>query len=155
MNVFRKCLKKEFGKSRYGLYVLLCQEELKKQEPQEELHLDSKAVYQDMYEHVMKLKKEEIDQKRENLMLTLVKAFQIGRQFWFVFFFYLMASLALIVMGLHPMVTNISLVLMGICFLYKTYEFVCNKFCFVDAYLVMVYKTVLERASSQEAKVSS
>lgn len=148
MNVFRKCLRKEFG-DRYGLYVLLCQEELSKQEARQEIHLDSRAVYQDMYEHVRKLKKEEIVQRKENLMLTLVQAFQIGRQFWFVFFFYLMASLAIILMGLNSTVTSVSLVLMGICFLYKTYEFVCNKFCFVDAYLVMVYKTVLERASSQ------
>lgn len=149
MNVFRKCLRKEFGKNRYGLYVFLCREELKKQEPQQEFHLDSKAVYLDMYDHVMKMEKEEIVQKKENLMMTLVKAFQIGRQFWFVFLFYLFASLFLIALGLDHMVTSISLVLMGICFLYKTYEFVCNKFCFVDAYLVMVYKTVLERVLSR------
>ena len=148
MNVFRKCLRKEFG-DRYGLYVLLCQEELSRQESRQEIHLDGRAVYQDMYEHVKKLEKEEIAQRKENLMLTLVQAFQIGRQFWFVLFFYLMASLALILMNLDAAVTSVSLVLMGICFLYKTYEFVCNKFCFVDAYLVMVYKTVLERASSQ------
>lgn len=149
MNVFRKCLRKEFGESRYGFYVLLCQEELKKQDPQEVVHLDNRAVYKDMYEYVVKLQKEEIEKRKENLMMTLVQAFQIGRQFWFVFFFYLMASIALIAMGLNPMVTCVSLILMGICFLYKTYEFVCNKFCFVDAYLVMVYKTVLEKVSSQ------
>lgn len=149
MNVFRKCLRKEFGKKRYGLYVFLCQEELKHQEQQQEIRLDSKAVYQDMYEHVMKMEKEEIAEKKENLMMTLVTAFQIGRQFWFVFLFYLIACLVLIALRLNPLVTNISLALMGICFLYKTYEYVCNKFCFVDAYLVMVYKTVLERASSR------
>lgn len=155
MNVFRKCLRKEFGKSRYGFYVVLCQEELRRQEMEEEVHLDSKAVYQDMYEHVMQMEREEILQRKENLMMTMIKAFQIGRQFWFVFFFYLLASLVLIALGLHPVVTNISLILMGVCFLYKTYEFVCNKFCFVDAYLVMVYKSVLERVSAQEARVSS
>lgn len=154
MNVFRKCLRKEFGKSRYGFYVLLCQEELRKQEKEEEVHLDSKEVYQDMYEHVIQMEREEVLRRKENLMFTMIKAFQIGRQFWFVFFFYLMACLVLIALGLNPVVTNISLILMGICFLYKTYEFVCNKFCFVDAYLVMVYKSVLERVSTQEARVS-
>ena len=155
MNVFRKCLKKEFGKSRYGLYVLLCKEELEKQESEQDLHLDSRAVYQDMYEHIVKLKKEEIAQKKENLMLTLVKAFQIGRKFWFVFGFYLIASLLLVALELDPMVTYVSLVLMGVCFLYKTYEYVCNKFCFVDAYLVMVYKTVLERVDSKKTETQS
>ena len=88
-------------------------------------------------------------------MLTLVKAFQIGRRFWFVFGFYLIASLLLVALELDPMVTYVSLVLMGVCFLYKTYEYVCNKFCFVDAYLVMVYKTVLERVDSKKTETQS
>ena len=92
--------------------------------------------------------KTEILRRKEELMLTLMKAFQIGQQFWFVFLFYLLANLFLILMNLNPLVTNVSLALMGACFLYKVYEFICNKFCFVDAYLVMVYKTVLEKASS-------
>ncbi len=148
MNVFRKCLKKEFGSKKYGLYVFLCQEELKGQELQQEPQIDSKAVYQDMYQYVMNMDKAEIVKRKEELMLTLVKAFQISQQFWFVFLFYLMANLFLILMNLNPLVTNVSLALMGVCFLYKVYEFVCNKFCFVDAYLVMIYKTVLEKASS-------
>lgn len=148
VNVFRKCLKKEFGKKKYGLYVFLCQEELKGQELQQEPQIDSKVVYQDMYEYVMRMGKDEIAKREEELMRTLVKAFQISQQFWFVFFFYLMANLVLLLMNLNPLVTNVSLALMGMCFLYKVYEFVCNKFCFVDAYLVMVYKSVLEKVSS-------
>ncbi len=148
VNVFRKCLKKEFGNKKYGLYVFLCQEELKGQELQQQPQIDSKAVYQDMYQYVKEMDKKEIIRRKEELMLTLVKAFQIGQQFWFVFLFYLLANLFLILMNLNPLVTNVSLALMGVCFLYKVYEFVCNKFCFVDAYLVMVYKTVLEKASS-------
>ncbi len=149
MNVFRKCLRREFGENQYGMYVLMCQEQLDQQREQEEINLDGKAVYQDMYEHVMKMEKDEINERKEALMMTLVKAFQIGRQFWFVFLFYLMASFFLIALGLQPVVTYVGLILMGMCFLYKIYEYVSNKYCFVDAYLVMVYKTALEKAASQ------
>lgn len=149
MNVFRKCLRREFGENQYGMYVLMCQEELDQQREQDEINLDGKAVYQDMYKHVMEMEQDEIRERKEALMMTLVKAFQIGRQFWFVFLFYLMASLFLIMLGLQPIVTNAGLILMGMCFLYKIYEYVSNKYCFVDAYLVMVYKTVLEKAASQ------
>lgn len=149
MNVFRKCLRREFGENQYGMYVLMCQEELDQQREQDEINLDGKAVYQDMYKHVMEMEQDEIRERKEALMMTLVKAFQIGRQFWFVFLFYLMASLFLIMLGLQPVVTNAGLILMGMCFLYKIYEYVSNKYCFVDAYLVMVYKTVLEKAASQ------
>ena len=84
-------------------------------------------------------------------MQTLLKAFQIGRQFWFVFTFYLLASIFLIGLELNPLVTTVALIAMGVCFLYKTCEFVCNKFCFIDAYLIMVYKSVLERILQKES----
>ena len=76
-----------------------------------------------------------------------MEAFRIARQFSFVFLFYIVANVVLIAMGLQPAVTNVSLALIGLCFLYNVYEFVCNRFCFVDAYLMMLYKTALERTS--------
>ena len=30
MNIFRKCLKKQFGKSKYVMYVKMCEEEVEK-----------------------------------------------------------------------------------------------------------------------------
>ena len=34
---------------------------------------------------------------------------------------------------------------MCILFLAKTYEFIINKYCFIDAHIVWIYKTVLDR----------
>ena len=48
-------------------------------------------------------------------------------------------------------VTCASVALMGVCFLYKLVEFLSNKYCFIDAYLIMVYKTVLEKLSGKTA----
>ena len=149
MNVFKKCLKKEFGNHDYGRYVSMCRKELTGTDLVEDIKVKDKAVYKDMVEHLKKLRPDEIKQKKEVLADTLVRAFQIARQFGFVFVFYIVSSLFLIALDLQPAVTNVSLLLMGICFLYKTYEFVINKFCFVDAYLVMVYKSALEHASEQ------
>jgi hypothetical protein len=156
MNVFRKCLKKEFGTIDYGRYVTMCHEELQRTQSGvfEEDTVNEKAVYKDMYEHIKTMKPDEIDRKKEMLANTLADAFQIARQFGFVFLFYIVTSIVVIAMGLNPMVSRVSLVLMGICFLYKVYEFVCNKFCFIDAYLVMVYKSALEHASDQPLPTS-
>ncbi len=125
----------------------MCYEELDNRDLSEKTVMKDKAVYKDMVERLRKLTPDEIDQRKIELTRTLLDAFRILRQFGFVFVFYLASSFAMIVLRLHPVVTNIGLVLMGICFLYKTYEFVCHKFCFVDAYLVMVYKMALESAS--------
>lgn len=147
MNVFRRCLKKEFGNIDYGRYVLMCHDELQEAGESGEIVVSKKEVYKDMYEHVKNMEPDEIDQKKEMLANTLVEAFQIASQFSFVFLFYIVATIILLVLQLNLTVTCISLALMGVCFLYKTYEFLCNKFCFVDAYLVMVYKSALEHVS--------
>ena len=41
---------------------------------------------------------------------------------------------------------------MGICFLYKLVEFVSNKYCVLDAYLFMIYKSVLEKLAAAAPK---
>ena len=148
MNVFRKRLRAEFGKKVYRHFVSLCKEELdqkKNKVPEEQIKANEKVVYSEMCEQLQSLTKEEIEKKKERLAGTLMDAFRIARQFSFVFVFYVIASLILAVMGLDARVTNVSLVLMGIGFLYKVYEFICNRFCFVDAYLMMLYKTALEQ----------
>lgn len=148
MNVFRKRLRAEFGKKVYRHFVCLCREELEQRNnkvPEEQIVRNEKVVYLEMCRQIQCLTKEEIEKKKERLAGTLMDAFRIARQFGFVFVFYVVASMILAAMGLDSRVTNISLALMGVCFLYKVYEFVCNRFCFVDAYLMMLYKSALEQ----------
>ena len=120
---------------------------IKDNNPLDEIETDGKEVYREMCERIREWTPEEIAKKKERLAGTLLEAFRIARQFSFVFLFYIVANVVLIAMGLQPAVTNVSLALIGLCFLYKVYEFVCNRFCFVDAYLMMLYKTALERTS--------
>ena len=148
MNVFRKRLRAEFGKKLYRHFVSLCREEIEQTNnnvPLEQIKTNEKVVYSEMCQLIQSLTKEEIEKKKERLAGTLMDAFRIARQFGFVFVFYVVASIVLVALGLDSRVTNISLVLMGACFLYKLCEFVCNRFCFVDAYLMMLYKTALEQ----------
>ena len=41
---------------------------------------------------------------------------------------------------------------MNVAFVYKTYEFISNKFCYIDAQIVLVYKAVLDRIILNEHK---
>jgi hypothetical protein len=83
---------------------------------------------------------------------TMLIAFRISKNFFFAFLVYLGASIFLIASELHPMVTAGALVLMNMCFVYKTYEFLANKFCYVDAQIVLVYKAVLDSILLNERK---
>ena len=49
MNVFKKCLREEFGKNRYRHYVRICEEEME-QKIEKPTRLEDKEIFKDMYE---------------------------------------------------------------------------------------------------------
>lgn len=151
MNVFRKCLRKQFGKSKYMSYVQMCEEEVLKSSSTK-IKIEDKKIFQDMYEQLKGKNGEYIKERKELLAETLYLALQIGRKFFSVFIFYVAANIVLLALQLNYAVTCLSVTLMGVCFLYKLVEFLSNKYCFIDAYLIMVYKSVLEKLSGKAAQ---
>lgn len=113
--------------------------------------LEDKKIFKDMYEQLEEKNSEYIKERKELLAETLYLALQIGRKFFSVFIFYLVANIIILALGLDYTVTCVSVALMGACFIYKLVEFLSNKYCFIDAYLIMVYKTVLEKLSGKTA----
>ena len=144
MNIFRKCLKKQFGKSKYVMYVKMCEEEVEKSTISK-TKLEDKKIFVDMYEQLKQENEEYIKEKIEILTETLKHSLWVGRGFSGIFVFYILADIFLIALQLDHIITCAALLLMGICFIYKLLEFLANKYCFVDAYLIMIYKSVLEK----------
>lgn len=144
MNVFKKCLRKEFGKKGYERYVRLFTEEIG-EDKNIKSNIEDKKIYKDMYEILSKDSDLVIKDKLENLSVTLYKALQIVRKFSGVLFVYALANIVLLMLDLDYYVTCASIAILGVAFLYKLLEFLENKFCFIDAYLIMIYKSVLEK----------
>ena len=143
MNVFKKCLRKEFGKKGYEKYVKLFSEEIGDKK-NVRLNIEDKKIYKDMYEILSKDSETVIKEKLENLSVTLYNALQIIRKFSGILFVYALANIVLLMLELDYYVTCASIAILGAAFLYKLLEFLENKFCFIDAYLIMIYKAVLE-----------
>lgn len=150
MNVFRKCLWKQFGKHRYDVYVRMCEEELVRQcdtvRPEDgELHFDeNNRIYRDMYKRLCYLDAGEIRERTEDMAGAVMRAFCIGRGFAPALAFYVVVSLVLIGLKLEPVISLTAMALISLCFAYKIREYISNRFCFLDAYLAMIYKAVLE-----------
>ena len=106
---------------------------------------DSQTIYNDMYEKLKYRDYRAITKMHNRLNDTMLLAFRISKNFFLAFLFYLAASIFLIAKDLQPQFTIIALALMSACFIYKSYEFVSNKFCYIDAQIVLVYKAVLDR----------
>ena len=77
----------------------------------------------------------------------------INKNYVFAVIFYLVSVTFIIAQGLVPFVTIIAIGAMSICFLYKTYEFVVNKYCYIDAHIIIVYKEVLDQLLIQKGVV--
>ena len=151
MNIFRKCLKKQFGKSKYVMYVKMCEEEVEKSTISK-TKLEDKKIFVDMYEQLKQENEEYIKEKIAILSERLKHSLRVGRGFSGIFVFYILADIFLIALQLDHIITCAALLLMGICFIYKLLEFLANKYCFVDAYLIMIYKSVLEKLYKKDMK---
>lgn len=67
MNVFRKRLRAEFGQKSYRHFVTMCREEMKENNPLDEIETDGKEVYREMCERIREWTPEEIAKKKSAL----------------------------------------------------------------------------------------
>ncbi|HWT75398.1 MAG TPA: hypothetical protein VN258_11880 [Mobilitalea sp.] len=145
-NVFKKLISKELGDVNYHRYFSFVKKNM------EDKISNSQTIYNDMYDKLKYRDLRAITKMHNRLNDTMLLAFRISKNFFMAFLFYLGASIFLIAKGIQPQLTITALILMNACFIYKTYEFVSNKFCYVDAQIVLVYKAVLDRIILNEHK---
>jgi len=145
-NVFKKLISKELGEVNYNRYFSFVKKNM------EEKVGNSQTIFNDMYEKLKYRDVKSISKMHSRLNDTMLLAFRISKNFFLAFIFYLSAAIFLIAKGIQPGLTIAALILMSVCFVYKSYEFVSNKFCYIDAQIVLVYKAVLDRIILNEHK---
>ncbi len=147
-NVFKKLIRRELGEANYDRYFSSVKKNL------ETKASDSQSIYNDMYEKLKYRDLKAITKMHNRLNETMVLAFKISKNFFFAFLFYLAACIFIIAKVDLPIFSIGALVLINICFVYKAYEFIANKFCYIDAQIILVYKAVLDRIILNERKNS-
>ena len=145
-NVFKRLISKELGEVSYIRYTSYVKKNIETEKT------DNQTIYNDMYEKLKYRDLKSILKMHNRLNNAMLLAFRISKNFFFAFIMYLTASIFLIVNLRQPQIAIIALLLMNICFIYKTYEFISNKFCYIDAQIVLVYKAVLDRIILNERK---
>ena len=99
MNVFKRCLREQFGKSKYMSYVQMCEEEVLRN-TYSKTKIEDKKIFKDMYEQLKEKNSEYIKERKDSLAETLYMALQIGRKFFSVFIFYLAANIVILALNL-------------------------------------------------------
>ncbi|NLL73331.1 MAG: hypothetical protein GX237_07375 [Clostridiales bacterium] len=145
-NVFKKLIRRELGEVNYHRYSSFVRKNI------ENRRSDSQKIFDDMYDKLKYRDIQSIAKMHNRLNDTMLLAFRITKNFMFTILFYLMASIYLVMRPMVPELTVIALILINISFIYKVFEFVSNKFCYIDAQIILVYKAVLDRIILNERK---
>lgn len=145
-NVFKKLISKEMGEGNYKRYSTFT-----KKNQCNQLN-DNQILFNDMYDKLKYRDMRSISKMHNRLNDTLLLALRINKNFLFAFLFFLIGFIYIITKDLNINLTVISLTSMGVCFSYKAYEYLINKFCYIDAQIVLVYKAVLDRIILKEGE---
>lgn len=138
-SVFKKLISREFGENSYNKYFFVCQKGLNNKV------LDSKEIYNDIYNKLKNKDREVITKMQLRLNDSILLTLRISKTYFLYFVYVLAAVFYLLAKDINPLVLVISIAAIFMVFLAKTYEFIVNKYCFIDAHIVLIYKTVLEK----------
>lgn len=147
-NEFRKLIKREFGNKEYNRFFSFLREKLEEGKVEAFLvganGVENDDVYKAMYELLKENDEHHLMKKKEKLTNTMITAMGICKMYLLVVFVYIfaMAFAATMINDLYYM--YLAMIFLSSLCLYKTIQYVSNKFCFIDAQLVIVYKIVLD-----------
>ena len=141
-NVFKQLVRKEFGSRNYERYCKYIYGE------QNQSARENKIVFEEMYAELKDKDVRILQEKRKRLDSAILQAF------WICHHYSLAAGATVFTVFLIILLTPAIEILViaagsvAAAFLAKTYEYVSNKYCYVDAKIVLIYKSVLDQLSS-------
>ena len=137
-NVLKKTLRSELGQTKYEQYAKSIKQNIR------EAKMDNSDIFNDIYETLQNKDEKRLEEMQERLNESLLSAFYVNKNYIGAFVAYL-AAFVIISSFVAQMYAVPLLLFISAMFLVKTYEFLVNKFCYVDAHMVLIYKAVLER----------
>lgn len=141
-NVLKKTLRKEFGQVKYEQYAMSIKKNIR------EAKTDNSEIFNDLYEMLQHRDQKHLEEMQERLNTSLLDAFYVSKNYLWAFIAYL-AAFVIIASYVIQMYSVPLLLFISTMFLVKTYEFLVNKFCYVDAHLVLIYKAVLDKIRAE------
>ena len=141
-NVLKKTLRKELGQKKYEQYAQFIKQNLR------EAKTDNAEIFNDIYVTLKNKDEKKLEEMQERLNESLLNAFYVNKNYVGAFIAYL-AAFVMICSFVAQMYAVPLLLFISAMFLVKTYEFLVNKFCYVDAHMVLIYKSVLDRIRAE------
>lgn len=142
-NVFQKLLLKDLGEKSYLDYVHSYQK-LIAEKRYDGRKLENKEIFEDIYRKLYGKDTKELKGRLDRIVDAMMDSMMISKHYFFNLLAYLFAILLLVSLDLVPIVVVTASGILSAMFFYKTIQFIVNKFCFIDAHIIIVYKSVLD-----------
>ncbi len=146
-NLFRKLLEREFGELQY---YRMARRML--QEP--ENNFLNMTLTRELAERLRRKRQPELWNMRKRLEETLLCSYRISRGYWPYAAFCFFAVLVLFLLVTPISAGFLSLAGIVLCYGIRTREYITNKYCYIDAKLILCYRIALEE-SIREGKGES
>ena len=150
-SVFKKLITKELGASRYNKYFF-CYQKLIIEKKYDSTKLSNQEIHDDVYNTLKDRDIVTLQKMLERLLDCMHLALSISKQYMFILFAYVLTIVLILSQGFLWWITVCSIAVLSIAFIYKTIEFIVNKYCFIDAHIILVYKSVLDELILYRAK---
>ncbi len=142
-------LSRELGKRNYDKYFFYYQKLIA--DGQYDYRVTDQAdIYRDIYKYLKDNSLPSLMEKEERLADAMVTALRISRTFAFVLTFYIIAVIFVLTRQFPAVITVGAVLAMTVCMLLKAYEFVLNKYCFIDAHILLIYQKVLNELLTEK-----
>lgn len=153
INVFRKLIQREFGHPQYYRFFSFLRDKLQDGKIEAISNKDeSKICNDDIYQEMYNILKDEdtmvLRTKQQRLSDAMLNAMGICKSYFIVMLIYFVAIATMGVLIGNEAVFYLGVGVLTCVYIYKTYEFISNKYCFIDAYIVVIYKCVLDKLLS-------
>ncbi len=130
-SVLGKLIQQEFGRDSYARYT----EKLNKQQ--------SMDIFCDIYERLRYESSDNLNHALKNLLESVQVSIRISRNFLYIALGFVVTLFTLMLLDLPTAVFLFAEGAAGVSFLYKTIEFLRNRYCDRDIRIVLIYKIAL------------
>lgn len=151
LSILGKLLCRELGEYKYDLYFSHYSRYIKElsendQREAKEVKVAAKhneEIFIDIYEQLKMKDIYDLQQMLERLLSAIELTVRISKQYMFVWIATVLTIIILLASPVSAIITVIGVLTVIMSFVYKSMVYVVNRYCFIDANIILLYKTAL------------
>lgn len=142
LSILGKLICKELGEQKYDMYFE-CYSRYVHSDGSEPKNSHSEMIFRDIYKQLGNKDIYTLQKMLERLLGAIELSVKISRQYMWVWLCTVITIVLLIFMPVSFWWTVFGIGFVITCFGYKSVVFIINRYCFIDANIVLLYKTAL------------